>query len=468
MDPVLEVALDTLDKKKQALVFVNTKRSAEKVAEDISKKLELDKEGVRLGDKVRKVLSRPTVQCERLSKCVRKAVAFHHAGLHSEQKSLVEDAFREGRIRIICCTPTLAAGLDLPAFRAIIRDVRRFTGRGMSEIPVLEYLQMAGRAGRPKFDEWGEAVVIASSEAEKDAVVERYLNGQPESIFSKLAVEPVLRSSVLSLISTRLVRSAEEMYEFFSQTLWAHQFKDLEVLNDRLDRTVSQLEEWGFLDGFRATKVGKRVAELYIDPYSAFKIITGLKRAHETTAFSWAHLVCCCLELRPLLRVRTREYDDLQEMVAKWAPYFLEHEPSMFEPEYEDWLCAVKTAWMFDEWMDEKDEQWLLEHFDVRPGELHGKLDTADWLLYAAIELAKVVGLPEKVKLVAAARKRLQYGVREELLPVLRVKYVGRVRARKLFSAGIRSPVDVRDASFEKLSALLGAGVAAQVLKGLK
>src|SRR5574342_1213349 len=190
-DPVINIALDTVEIKKQALVFVNAKRSAEKVAEDIGKKsplksAELDK----LSESVLTVLSKPTRQCERLAASVKHGIAFHHAGLASKQKELIEDAFRAGTIKIICCTPTLAAGMDLPAFRSIIRDVKRFGTHGMAHIPVLEFLQMAGRAGRPKYDAFGEAIVITQTDSEKEHIIEHYLNGLPEDIYSKLAVEP--------------------------------------------------------------------------------------------------------------------------------------------------------------------------------------------------------------------------------------------------------------------------------------
>ena len=158
-DSTTNLAFDTLKKKKQALVFVNTKRSAEKVAEEIAKKIKETNEHLTLlRDQALGVLGKPTRQCERLARCLEKGIAFHHAGLHAKQKELIEDHFRSGTIRIISCTPTLAAGLDLPAFRTIIRDLKRYTGRGMAYIPVLEFLQMAGRAGRPKFDKFGESM----------------------------------------------------------------------------------------------------------------------------------------------------------------------------------------------------------------------------------------------------------------------------------------------------------------------
>jgi len=177
----LDLAVDTIKIGKQALVFVNTKRSAEKTAEDISKKIKSeDKKLIELSGKVLKALSSHTKQCQRLSSCVKKGIAFHHAGLVAKQRELIEENFRNGSIKIICATPTLAYGLDLPAFRSIIKDLRRYGSRGLSYIPVLEYLQMSGRAGRPKFDNFGEAIVVAVSKNDKKMLFEKYIMGQPK------------------------------------------------------------------------------------------------------------------------------------------------------------------------------------------------------------------------------------------------------------------------------------------------
>ena len=119
-------------------------------------------------------------------------------------------------MRIICCTPTLAAGLDLPAYRAIIKDLKRYGGSfGMVNIPVLEYLQMVGRCGRPKYDTKGEGICIAKTAPDKEYIFFKYVCGEPEAIYSKLAVEPVLRNYLLSLVATRFVSTDEEIMAFF-------------------------------------------------------------------------------------------------------------------------------------------------------------------------------------------------------------------------------------------------------------
>ncbi|MEM4246865.1 MAG: helicase-related protein [Candidatus Woesearchaeota archaeon] len=471
-EPAINLALDTLEKNKQAFVFVNTKRSAEKTAEDIARKSRFETEHtIELSEKILHVLPKPTQQCERLAKCVKKGIAFHHAGLHSRQKELVEEHFRSGTIKIICCTPTLAAGVDLPAFRAIIRDVKRFSGHGMTNIPVLEFHQMAGRAGRPSFDPYGEAIVVAGSDAEKEALFEQYVKGFPEEIYSKLAVEPVLRTYVLSLIAARFVQSKDQILEFFSRTFWAQQFKDLRKLLRIVEKMICLLEEWEFIqnmnDSYRATILGKRIAELYIDPFTAHQFVVGVDNASmiKTKPLSWLHLIGGTLEMRPHLKIRAKEYDEIQEQLALNSKHFLLPEPSMFEPEYEEWLHGFKTGLMLHDWIEEKDEEYLLEHYDIRPGETRVKLTTGDWLLYALGEVARIRQHMDLLKEIQKMRFRLKYGVKEELLPLLRLEGIGRVRARILFRAGIKDLGDVRKAEFGRLENILGKKIALSIKK---
>jgi helicase len=471
-EPVLNIVLDTLSKNKQAFVFVNTKRSAEKTAEEIAKKIkEESSQAVELSEQLLRALPKHTQQCERLAKCARKGIVFHHAGLHAKQKELIEDSFRKGIARIICCTPTLAAGVDLPAFRTIIRDVKRFSGHGMQYIPVLEFLQMAGRAGRPSFDSFGEAILVASTEGERDALFEKYVKGLPEDIYSKLAVEPVLRTYVLSLIASQVVRSEEQVKDFFARTFWAHQFKDLKKLNNIVDKMLELLEEWGFIqkigDAYRATVLGRRVAELYIDPLTAhqFVLCTDHTAGIRTTAFSWLHAVSSTLEMRPYVRVRTKEYDEVQELLAKHESSLLLKEPSMFEPEFDEFLHGFKTALVLQDWIEEKDEEYLLEHYDIRPGETRAKINTGNWLLYALVEIARIRQKMSLIKEISRVRYRLRYGVKEELLPLLRLEGIGRVRARLLFRNGVKDLGGVRTVQAGLLENLLGKKIALSIKK---
>lgn len=377
-------------------------------------------------------------------------------------------------------------GVDLPAYRSIIKDLKRYGSRGMSFIPVLEYLQMCGRAGRPKYDKEGEAICVAISENEKEKLYEKYVLGEPEDIYSKLAVEPVLRTYLLSLIAANFVNTKKKIIDFFEKTFWAHQFVDMGKLEIIIDKMLDLLEEWEFIemenkkddfvsadkisnkeDAIRATIMGKRVAELYIDPLTAYFFVTCLRNSSnkKTHEFSFLQMVSHTLEMMPLLRVGVKEQDKVQEELMKYYELLFEKEPSLYEPEYEDFVNSIKTALMLNEWINEKTEEYLLENYNARPGELRGKMEIADWLLYATEEISRILQFQHFNKEIVKLRLRLRYGVKEELLPLVRIPGIGRVRARKLFFNRIKDVGDVKDADLMKLTQILGHNVALSVKK---
>ncbi|MAG16329.1 hypothetical protein CMO88_04675 [Candidatus Woesearchaeota archaeon] len=492
-NPAINLALDTIKIGKQALVFVGTRPGSEKSAEEVAKRVNF---GAGKGDEIRKLaklakdvlhsLDSPTRQCERLSNCLKKGIAFHHSGLTAKQRELVEENFRKGVIKIICNTPSLAMGVDLPAYRSIIRDLKRFTQHGYDWIPVLEYHQMSGRAGRPTYDKEGQAIIFAKSEGEAEELEEKFINGKPEEIYSKLAVEPVLRSYLLSLIASRIVTNKQEILAFFEKTFWAYQFKDMAKLEKIINKMLALLEQWEFiklsaksefvsaseLDEGKivATMLGNRVAELYLDPLTAYNLINGLKisKSRGINPFTLLHLVSYTSELKPLLKVKVKEHDDVQNFLLEHEQNLLAKEPSLYESEYEEFLASVKTAMFFNSWIEENSEEVLLENYNIRPGEIRAKLANADWLLYSLTELARILQLNQQLKEITKLRFRMKYGVMEELLSLLQLKNIGRVRSRKLFSNRIKTIADVKKADVATLTQILGSGkVALDVKKQL-
>jgi len=501
-DPSVNIALDTINIGKQAIIFVNTKRSAEAVSEKIAKYSTGNKDTEELSKKISAVLSNPTKQCLRLANIVSKGMAFHHSGLLSEQRKLIEDNFRSGVIKIIVATPTLAIGVDLPAFRVIIRDLKRYGLWGMDYIPVLEYEQQSGRAGRPSYDTFGEAIILAETVKQKEEITEKYIKGEPEEIISKLASEPILRTYILSLIASEFVKDKKGLQGFFSKTFYAKQYGDSKKLNAIIDKIILQLREWKFLKDdnteeddekninkqsdfvsalkisfngkLEATLLGKRVSELYLDPYTANHLIESIKVTlniindkvddKKYSELTMLHIICSCLELRPLLRVKTAEYDEIEEFRNTNEEYLI-NEVEPFDDDYDEFLAALKTSRFFIEWLDEKDEEYLLEKYDVRPGEIYGKLERIDWLLYSASELSRLLKMISINKELNKLRYRIKYGVKEELIPLLQLKNIGRVRARTMFRNGIKDISDVKKVDFSTLSRLIGKNVALDVKK---
>jgi helicase len=169
--------------------------------------------------------------------------------------------------------------------------------------------------------------------------------------------------------------------------------------------------------------------------------------------------------MRPLLHVKTKEMDKINEQFAQFENELLQKEPSIYEPEYDEFLSSVKTALFFMDWINEKDEEFLFEEYDIRPGETRVKIERANWLLYAAEKLAKLMSFTDVIKHIIKLRFRIKYGVKEELIPLLKLKGIGRVRARKLYNAGIRDIGGIKQADLSTLSQLIGKASALSIKK---
>ncbi|MFT4308956.1 MAG: helicase-related protein [Candidatus Woesearchaeota archaeon] len=491
----LSLAIDTILNNKQALIFYSTKRSAEKGADDIARQIgkldnkEIVKEGLlSVSDSILKTYPNPTRQCERLSNAVKSGVAFHHSGLPSKQRKIIEDEFRKNNIRIICCTPTLAAGVDLPSYRTIIRDVKRYGHRGMDYIPVLEYLQMAGRSGRPSYDTHGECFLIAQSEGEMNILKDRYINGIPEEIYSKLAAEPALRSHILSLIVQGHANSEEELLEFMNNSFYGYQYKDKQRIMIILRRILKFLEDNNFIIMSRATQendaddlyssaydilknnsikstlLGNRISELYLDPLSASIIIKHIKN-NSIASYGWfplIHLLAQSLELKPYPSIRKKDYETIEEQLGKEELLVGEED---HDYDYEAFLKTLKLAIIMESWIKEEDEKSLMEKYDITPGEFHAKLTIYDWLCYSATEICRIIEKNGERTTFQKLRLMIKNGVSQELISLVRIKGIGRKRARILYNNNIRTRTDILKTDIRKLELLVGLKTA-QKIKG--
>ncbi len=464
----LAVAEDTVKNKKQCLIFAGTRRNVESIAEklgDIIEKYltaEEKEELKKIAENIKNAVGSPTKQCKRLAECVKKGSAFHHAGLVNSQRKIIENSFRNNIIKSISATPTLAAGVNLPAFRCLIRDTKRFyQGYGSVYIPVLEYQQMCGRAGRPQFDKEGEAILIAKNEKEAEELFNRYVCGEPEEIYSKLAIQPILRVHVLALISTGITNE-QELYEFFSNTFYAYQFGEMDRLKEIIKNILNELIEWNFIfrlgNKIEATRIGKRVSELYIDPETAYAFISALEN-RRATHFGLLQLICSSKEMRPKLRVSNSEYKEIQNIAALKEPELM----CNAEAYDDEFLETIKTALLLEAWINEKGENEIFEKFNVSPGELHARLDIADWLLHGCTELSLLIGKKENISFINKTRMMLKYGVKEELLPLVRIKNIGRVRARRLWNSNIHSVADIKNMPLSRLKEIVGDKTAEQI-----
>ncbi len=472
----VNLALNTVKTGGQALVFASTRKNSAALARKIADQTcdALSRPAKRtLEQEADRVLSadEKTRLSENLADLVRCGAAFHHAGLAGPHRRLVEENFRAGRIKVLTATPTLAFGVNLPARIVVIQDYRRFEpGYGNYPISVLEYKQMAGRAGRPKYDKQGEAILIAKTADEMDYLMESYILAKPERIWSRLAVERIIRGHVLATIASDFAHTENGVFEFFGKTFYAHQY-DVKAIRSVIAKILKYLydEEMLELDGqnIRATRLGRRVSELYIDPASAIVIRDAFKnRLPRVTELSMLHLIVHTPDMGPMVRpYGQKDVEDMAIFAEEHREEFFTKIPNEWEDhvDFEQFLGEVKTATVLQNWIQETSEEQLLEVCKVQPGDLYRIIENAKWLLHATHELGELLGGKELEPLANELLERVTKGIKRELLPLVRLEGVGRVRGRIMFNAGYRNIEDLKHARFDDLIRLLGPGVAKKV-----
>jgi helicase len=465
-DSAINLALNTVKTGGQALMFASTRKNAvtlaRKVADEIT--AALSKPAKRsLEHEANRILAagERTRLSESLAEIVKCGTAFHHAGLGGGHRRIIEDAFREGKIKILTATPTLAFGVNLPARTVVIQDYRRYeAGYGYYPISVLEYKQMAGRAGRPKYDKTGEAILIAKTSDEADYLVQSYILARPERIWSRLAVERIMRSHVLATIAADFAHTENGIYDFFGKTFYACQY-DVDAIKSLVAKILKYLYDEEMIEVFgqdiNATKFGKRVSELYVDPVTGVIIRDAIRRKPESlTDVSLLHIISHTPDMGPVLRPYSSEMDQVALFMEEHRQELLIAPPEEWEDNigYQEFLGEVKTAMTLKAWIEEMSEDWLIERFRVQPGDLYRTLENAKWLLHATYELAQLFGNKQVIPLTLEVQLRVEKGVKKELLPLVKLEGVGRVRGRILFNSGYKTINDIKNARLEDLTGL--------------
>jgi helicase len=472
-DDLLNLAADTIKEGAQCLIFESSRRNAEGSAKRIGQKLGKMMNNQNL-EELRVIAEQmldtgETELTKKLSDCIRGGAAFHHAGLLSEQRKLIEDGFRKNMIKVLSSTPTLAAGLNLPARRVIIRGFRRYDPNyGMVPIPVLEYKQMAGRAGRPGLDPYGESVLVVRSYDEMNQLLEKYVLSSAEDIWSKLGTENALRTHILSAVSTGVVKSREELMDFLEHTFYAYQ-QDTWRLAAVVDGVLIFLENNEMLvenDGLYPTRLGELVSKLYIDPMSASIIVDGLRDLDQVnvTELTCLHLIYKTPDMRRLF-LRSNDYSWLGDFVSQHSDQFV-HPPSSSSADYEWFLSEVKTAMVLLDWISEIREDDITSKFNIGPGDIRAQADNAEWLMHSTARISAHLGI-NYTSFINGLVDRISYGASSELLPIIRIKGIGRIRARKLYTAGYKDIEAIRQAGYESIAQIIGPKVAANTLRQL-
>ena len=466
------LGLDTVAEKHQCLIFAMTRKNAVAWAKeaglDVVKELKPNQKK-ELEKISKKILPKEdydnTKLTSELAKTVKNGTAFHHAGLDQRCRTIIENAFKDRHIKLLTATPTLAAGVNLPARRVVIPSVMRYTNNGLEKISILEYKQMCGRAGRPQYDDIGESIIIAKGYP--DEILEHYVDGEPEPLESKtLDEDSSLRINLLGFIYTASKfnpTSYEKIIKFFSQTFAAYQLSDDSVLEKKVTKQLEKLKEYGMItdeNGFEPTKFGIRIFYLRIDPETAFDMtgyIEDYLRGTKHT-FGILYMITNLHEFYSQYPIPDKYQGDMDDLIDPNEKLYRNQE---FLREY-----CFKSLLILYKWIDAMTYQDMSDHFDAEPGDIFYIKENAKDLVYIFTEIIKFwrdYAKENKQKKIVSEyqslideldllKLQIQHGVPEKYLELVKIKQIGRVRAQILYKNGFKNRLDLEKAKIEKLA----------------
>ncbi|MFB6105920.1 MAG: DEAD/DEAH box helicase [Halobacteriaceae archaeon] len=376
----------------QCLVFVHSRRAAERLAAALGD--DVPESAPAVAASVRGSASTDTG--ESLAARLEDGVAFHHAGLRPDHREAVESAFRGRDLRVVCATPTLAAGVNVPARRVVVRDHWRYGDAGREPLSAREVQQMCGRAGRPGLDPYGEAVLVADDADQAARLRDRYLTGDPEPVSSKLARPDALRTHVLSTVASGFAETRAELLDVLGGTFYAAQEASTSLV-DVVDLLLDDLVAADMLrrdDGLTATPLGAQVSRLYVDPRTGESLVTDLRRSAagdvRPTARTYLELCCATPDLRTLY-LRDRDRARALRTAERRADEFVRSLEGV--DDVESWLATLKTVAVLADWAEGDAEGTITDRYGIGPGDLRTAVERATWLLNATSSLADLVGV---------------------------------------------------------------------------
>jgi len=441
------------ERNKQVLVFAMTRKQAEDFVSGLDFHPRDISSTEELSTKVVDAVPEPNKTTKKLEKCVRKSVAFHHAGLKLEHRRIVEKAFEDEVLRVVCATPTLAMGINLPADIVIFLDhARRYPQK--SDLKIMEYQNMAGRAGRPGFHDKdpmykGHSILIAVDKSEERGEIDKYIGSKPEKVYSKMNVAPTLRGIILSLIATvDDIQTFDDVVSFMGDTFFGYTYGDLSEIEPIIKEIVDNLlvpADLVFYEGdiLKPTELGKAIAKVGLDPLSVPMIMKGLetfRRASEIPALSILHLVTSTIDFQRLSYL----YVPLR-LENVYLEEFMYRQDEFLSVGKED-LVSIRGTFILYDWIREVPEGKIIDNHNIDPGDIDRVIELASWILESIKTVADELNFEKSlINTLEKIRKRIKYGIKEELLGFFQVDLasIGRIQARHLYEAGFKTADDV-------------------------
>jgi replicative superfamily II helicase len=437
----------------QALVFVSSRQDTVRAA--AKARDELAERDVPVGSRGDYEFHNAAKELDndRLRQSVVDGVAFHHAGLSKADRDRVERWFREGRVKLLFSTSTLAWGVNLPARCVVIRDTKYHDPlEGEVDISPLDVLQMLGRAGRPGYDDVGYGWVVADR---ADADRYRRLLEEGTEIESRLADD--LDSHLNAEIAMGTIRDLDDVLSWLETTFYYVRARsqpdayDFDGLQDRVRETLGSLVDRGFVDTgedlrVEATTLGRLASKYYLRLETARRFKDLCEREHVAVD-DVLEAVAGAAEFHSVTP-RQAELDAV-ESVLGGTDSPLDGGPRKV-------LAILKAGMANSTPADLRSDAWIIRQNALR-------------LLAALREFFDRFAGPRGANLVRRIEARVDHGVSRDAVGLTAVDGVGATRASKLAAGGLRSPRDLVEAGAAELTrAGLSEGVAERVVESAR
>jgi len=478
------------EKGEQSLVFLSDKRSTRTMATRAAEQFHgpAAEEAIAELEGLEETQSR-----QMLFECLRSGIAFHNADMSLEERRAVERHFRAGSIRVICATPTLALGVNLPAKNVFLEPALwergRLTDRPRRRMLTKgEYENMSGRAGRLNLEgDFGRSILVATTPLECMQYENCYLKARLEEL------EPQLRGVDLATHAMRLVASDAAHDEagiarFLLHTLTGVMHEralreDEEGFQERVAAAAERCVKYGLLSRAQAegtlaaTSLGRLCAVKGIAAATGYGLHTWLAslRGRSFPDAEALYVLCRTEEARDEhLNMSTEEYRSWaypEELAALLPPLSREFFAPVFESRnyqtYEE-VKPMKMALLLHAWVHGEPAAKIEERYESLAGTIRTAAEACAWLADAASAIADLLHLPEDhVKYLGELSTRLTMGVAPEGLALCGIEEqgFGRTHVARLLRAGLGNTEAVRRAPEAVLTRAVGPKMAERLLK---
>ncbi|KAL7770114.1 hypothetical protein CFE70_000047 [Pyrenophora teres f. teres 0-1] len=393
---------------------------------------------------------------------VAAGVAFHHAGLDLDDRMQVERGFIAGEINVICCTSTLAVGVNLPCHLVIIKNTMAWGKEGLQEYSDLEMMQMLGRAGRPQFDDTAVAVIMTRQS--KARQYDMLVTGQ-QLIESKLHLNLVDHlnaeiglGTIRDLMSARKWLRGTFLYVRLQKNSGYYKLEGArseqsieEQVDDICFRDITLLQETNLVSGqedFKCTEFGHAMARYYVH-YETMKIFMGLH-----SRCSPSEILSAIVQATEYSSIRFRQgekalYKSLNKSPSiRWAiPVNLDLPAQKVSLIVQSVLGSADIS--FDGEMSKHKTQYAMEVMVI--------FKTLGSLIRCIIDCQ--IALGDSVSIHSALMLERSIGARawdDSPLQMKQIQSIGVVAVRKLVNAGIKCIEDLEACEPHRIEALIG------------